>query len=135
MIQRVAAGLAPLNQTLGALVLSLPCFGLLWLATGEPLQVTLSLRGLWSVLYLALFGSLLGFLCYYRILSLLPAATVALITLITPVLALLIGMWFNAERPPPQVMVGSALILLALGLYLLGDRRVRDLARHKSSKS
>ena len=134
-IQRVAAGLAPLNQTLGSLILSLPCFGLLWLFSGESLHVPLTERGFWSVIYLALFGSLLGFLSYFRILSRLPAATVALITLITPVLALAIGMLFNNERPGLEMLAGAALIVLALALYLLGDRRVRGMIAQKAGVS
>lgn len=128
-VQRVAAGLHPLNQTVGALLLSMPCFGLLWLASGEPLMVPLSTRGLWSVLYLGIIGSLLGFLCYYLILSRLPAATVALVTLITPVLALGLGMLFNAEQPSRSMMIGAVLILVALGAYLFGDRLARLAAK------
>ncbi|KAA0010247.1 DMT family transporter [Billgrantia pellis] len=124
-VQRAAAGLGPLEQTLGALGLSLPCFFVLWLASGEPLTVPLSPRGLWAVLYLALFGSLLGFLCYYLILSRLPAATVALVTLITPVLALGLGMTLNQEQPSSSMLVGAILILVALGAYLFGDRLAR----------
>ncbi|MFC3285709.1 DMT family transporter [Litchfieldella rifensis] len=124
-VQRVAAGLQPLNQTVGALLLSMPCFALLWFGSGEPLHVPLTTRGLWSVLYLGLFGSLLGFLCYYLILSRLSAATVALVTLITPVLALSLGMGLNGERPSPSMIVGAALILVALGAYLFGDRLAR----------
>lgn len=124
-VQRVAAGLGPLEQTLGALALSLPCFFILWLASGEPMSVPLSARGLWAVLYLALFGSLLGFLCYFLILSRLPAATVALVTLITPLLALGLGMWLNQEQPSASMLAGAALILVALGAYLFGDRLAR----------
>lgn len=124
-VQRVRAGLKPLNQTLGALLLSMPCFALLWLASGEPMAVSLTTRGLWAVLYLGLFGSLLGFLCYYLILSRLPAATVALVTLITPVLALALGMGLNGERPSVSMAVGTMLILIALGAYLFGDRLAR----------
>lgn len=124
-VQRVAAGLGPLEQTLGALAFSLPCFLALWLTSGESLTIPLSPRGLWSVLYLALFGSLLGFLCYFLILSRLPAATVALVTLITPVLALTLGMTLNREQPSASMLVGAALILVALGAYLFGDRLTR----------
>ncbi|MCE8017147.1 DMT family transporter [Halomonas sp. MCCC 1A17488] len=124
-VQRVAAGLGPLEQTLGALALSLPCFLVLWLASGEPLTVPLSSRGLWSVIYLALFGSLLGFLCYFLILSRLSAATVALVTLITPVLALGLGMIFNQEQPSSSMLTGAVLILVALGAYLFGDQLAR----------
>lgn len=124
-VQRAAAGEPPLNQTLGALALSLPCFVLLWLGSGEPLAIPLSQRGVWMVLYLAFFGSLLGFLCYYLVLSRLSAATVALITLITPVLALALGMLLNGETPAISMLGGAALIVVALGAYLYGDRAVR----------
>lgn len=134
-VQRVAAGLGPLEQTLGALGLSLPCFFVLWLASGEPLSIPLSIRGFWSVLYLALFGSLVGFLCYFLILSRLTAATVALVTLITPVLALGIGMLLNQEQPSLSMLVGAALILLALGAYLFGDRLARLSAVRETQRS
>ena len=124
-VQRVAAGLPPLNQTLGALTLSLPLYGALWLVSGEPLAVHLTPRGMVAVVYLALFGSLLGFLCYFLILSRLSAATVALVTLITPVLALTLGMLLNNEQPGPALFVGAGLILVALGAYLFADRGLR----------
>lgn len=134
-VQRVAAGLGPLEQTLGALGLSLPCFFVLWLVSGEPLSIPLSTRGFWSVIYLALFGSLVGFLCYFLILSRLAAATVALVTLITPVLALGLGMLLNQEQPALSMLIGAALILLALGAYLFGDRLARLSAQRESQPS
>lgn len=121
-VQRAAAGLHPMVQTVGALALSMPCFLVLWLSSGEPLSIPLSARGFWAVLYLALFGSVIGFLCYYLILSRLHAATVALVTLITPVLALTLGMLLNAESPSAAMLLGAGLILVALGAYLFGDR-------------
>ncbi|MFG6158557.1 DMT family transporter [Halomonas sp. 1390] len=124
-VQRVAAGLGPLEQTVGALAMSLPCFLALWLASGEPLSIPLSERGRGAVLYLAVFGSLIGFLCYYLILSRLHAATVALVTLITPVLALGLGMTLNQEKPSASMLAGALLILVALGAYLFGDRLTR----------
>ena len=124
-VKQVAAGIAPLPQTLGSLIVSLPCFGLLWLAMGESFTVAEAMHGLWALLYLALFGSLIGFVCYFRVLASLPAATVALITLITPVLALLLGALLNGEQPGLNVMAGAAVIVIGLALYFLGDRRTR----------
>ncbi|WP_111655781.1 DMT family transporter [Isoalcanivorax indicus] len=134
-VQRVAAGLPPLTQTLGALSLSLPCYAVLWLASGEPLTVPLSTRGLFAVAYLALFGSLLGFLCYFLILSRLSAATVALVTLITPVLALSLGMFLNNEQPGVGVLAGGGLIVVALGAYLYADRALWRRGYPKHSRS
>ncbi|MBA2777979.1 DMT family transporter [Billgrantia kenyensis] len=134
-VQRVAAGLGPLEQTLGTLALCLPCFFILWLASSEPMAIPLSTRGLWSVVYLALFGSLVGFLCYFLILSRLSAASVALVTLITPILALGLGMTLNQEQPSSSMLAGAVLILVALGAYLFGDRLARLKDERKVSSS
>jgi len=125
VVQRVGAGLAPMQQTVGGLIGSLPLYGLAMLITGQGLQWSGDLRGLGAIVYLAVFGSLVGFYCYFLVLSRLPAATVALVTLITPVLALSLGAWLNDEQLGPRVLAGAAVIVAALGLYLFGDRRVR----------
>ena len=49
----------------------------------------------------------------------------ALVTLITPVLALSLGSLFNGESLGALVLAGAALIVLALSLFLLGDHKVR----------
>ncbi|EKF74633.1 hypothetical protein A11A3_07433 [Alcanivorax hongdengensis A-11-3] len=124
-VQRVAAGLQPMQQTVGGLLLSLPCYGLAMWVAGQDFSYSGNARGLAAIIYLALFGSLLGFYCYFQILARLPAATVALVTLITPVLALSLGSALNGESLGITVLVGALLIVLALGLFLLGDHRVR----------
>ena len=124
-VQRVAAGLQPMQQTVGGLLLSLPCYAAGMLITGQTLSFSGDYRGLSAILYLAVFGSLLGFYCYYQVLARLPAATVALVTLITPVLALSLGSLFNGESLGALVLAGAALIVLALSLFLLGDHKVR----------
>ena len=45
------------------------------------------------------------------------ALTMALVTLITPVLALLLGYFLNAETVGSLALLGSAMILLGLVLY------------------
>ena len=124
-VQRVGAGLAPMQQTVGGLLFSLPLYALAMLLSGQGVDYSGDQRGLGAIVYLAVFGSLLGFYCYFQVLARLPAATVALVTLITPVLALLLGAVLNDERLGMQVLAGAAVIVAALGLYLLGDRRVR----------
>ncbi|MCH2558286.1 MAG: EamA family transporter [Alcanivorax sp.] len=125
VVQRVGAGLAPMQQTVGGLIGSLPLYGLAMLITGQGVQWSGDVRGLGAIVYLAVFGSLVGFYCYFLVLTRLPAATVALVTLITPVLALSLGAGLNGEQLGPRVLAGAAVIVAALGLYLFGDRRVR----------
>ena len=62
-------------------------------------------------------GSVVGFTLYYYIIKHLDAGRVALITLITPVAALLIGQTLNAEFIPAMGWAGIALIGTGLVLY------------------
>jgi drug/metabolite transporter (DMT)-like permease len=50
------------------------------------------------------------------------ASRVALITLVTPVIALLLGQEMNGEDIGPREMVGTAIILAGLACYEWGDR-------------
>lgn len=125
-IQRVAAGLGPMQQTVGGLIGALPLYAVAIVLTGQYPVFNGDPRGLAAIIYLALFGSLLGFYCYFHILGRLSAASVALVTLITPVLALSLGAWLNNESLSLRVLVGAGIILLALAGYLFGDRRIRQ---------
>ncbi len=73
-------------------------------------------------MYLGVFGSVLGFVLYYHMIKHLDAGRIALITLITPVLALLLGHGLNSEAVLPQVWIGTGLILLGLGVHRWGMR-------------
>jgi len=46
-----------------------------------------------AIVYLAVFGSALGFVLYYYVLRNVQATRVTFITLITPVIALILGQW------------------------------------------
>ncbi|SEG75857.1 DMT family transporter [Marinobacterium lutimaris] len=121
LVKQQRAQLDPLAQTVGALILSIPCYLVTWLLIGgdwQPLDPTS--RSFWSIIYLALIGSLLGFVSYYFVLKHLSASTVALVTLITPVFALLLGHLFNDEPLSEQLYLGSALVLAGLGLFFFG---------------
>ncbi|MDF1780216.1 MAG: DMT family transporter [Alcanivoracaceae bacterium] len=125
LVKRQAIHMPPLQHTLGALILSLPLYGLLSFVMGEHFVLGENVMGLWAIGYLAVFGSLIGFVCYFLVLQRLSAATVSLVTLMTPVLALGLGALFNGEQPHANVVIGAAMIISALALYIFGDRRVR----------
>lgn len=121
MVKKTDAQSHPLAQTVGTLVLSLPLFALTWwLLDGTAPTLDWGSPSPWAVLYLAVFGSLLGFVSYYHILRHLTASTVALVTLITPVFALYLGVWFNGEVLSAALLQGSALILVGLALFFFG---------------
>jgi drug/metabolite transporter (DMT)-like permease len=68
------------------------------------------------------FGTVIGFSLYFYILKKLEASRVALIPLITPVSALLLGQFFNGETISAGVWQGTAFILLAISLHQWGDK-------------
>jgi drug/metabolite transporter (DMT)-like permease len=67
--------------------------------------------------YLGAFGSVLGFALYYYVLKHMETSKVSLITLVTPVLALLLGHLLNGEAVSGQVWMGTACISLGLSLH------------------
>lgn len=107
----------PLATTVASLTVSLPLFALLWLLDGEGLPAALPMRTLAAIAYLGVFGSVIGFALYYYVIQRLDAARVALITLITPVMALWLGGALNGETPGLRVWIGSLIILSGLLLH------------------
>ena len=105
-----------LALTTGALTLVVGLLLPLWLILfGHVPQW--SVRAGLSTLYLGIFGSVVGFTLYFYVTKHLQAGQVALITLITPVSALLLGQALNGEHPGFDVWLGTALILLGLGTH------------------
>ena len=104
----------PLAQTTGALILSAPVYALVWLNFSGPLPEVISLTSISAVAYLATFGSVAGFIGYFYLLNNMSAANVSLITLITPVLALLLGSYLAGETLETDTWLGASMIMLAL---------------------
>ncbi len=131
LVRKVGAGVDALVQTTGALWMSLPFYLLAWLAGGAPLPVSAAPAFGLSVVaigYLALFGSVLGFACYYQVLKELPAASTALITVITPVFAMALGVLLNGEHFTAPMLLGALLVLAGVAGFLLPADRLRALA-------
>jgi drug/metabolite transporter (DMT)-like permease len=118
-VKRIKADIPAVAQTAGALSVTVPLSGLSLALLGDwPTQVPA--RAAAATLYLGVFGSVVGFSLYYFLIKHISTGRVALITLITPVTALLLGMALNGERLTLNVAAGSALILFGLALYEWG---------------
>ena len=110
----------PLAMTLGTLIVALPLFlSVWWLADGHW-PVPLPERAVVATLYLGVFGSVLGFSLYFYMIKRMEAGQIALITLITPVMALLLGHGLNNEAVLPHVWLGTVSIMLGLCLHRWG---------------
>ena len=119
-IKRIGDDSPPLALTLGSLVVALPLFFLAWWLADGHWPAALPERALAATLYLGVFGSVLGFALYYYMIKHMEAGRVALITLVTPVMALLLGHGLNNEVVLPHVWFGTASIMLGLCLHRWG---------------
>ena len=117
-LERTQAPLTSLAITTGSLIVATPLFVLAWLgADSGALPDAMTLRTTAAIVYLGVFGSVVGFTLYYYVIQHLDAGRVALITLITPVTALLLGQTLNQESIPASGWLGIALIGAGLVLY------------------
>ncbi len=71
-----------------------------------------------SIVYLAVFGTVIAFLGYYWLLARARAVTVSLIAFVTPLVAIFIGVFFSNEQFTPLLIVGTGLILSGMFLVL-----------------
>lgn len=128
-VKRIADDSPPLATTAGSLVVSLPLFALAWLAADGHVPEAMSSRTIAAIVYLGALGSVLGFALYNYVIKHMEAGKVALITLITPVLALLLGHAANGEAVDAHVWVGSALITFGLVVHQWDDGAARWVMR------
>lgn len=131
-VKRIGADVPALATTIGGLMVTVPLLVIVYLLAGESLPAFVSYKAMWSIIYLGIVGSVLGFALYYYVLRHVEATRVALITLITPVLALLLGHLLNGEALQTEAMIGSAGILFGLLLFEYGQtvgKWVRDTLR------
>ncbi len=125
LLKRIDDDSPPLAMTLGILVVALPLFFAAWWLIDGHVPVAVPERAVAATLYLGVFGSVLGFSLYYYLIKHMEAGRIALITLITPVMALLLGHGLNNEAVLPQVWLGTASIVLGLCLHRWGEQWVR----------
>ncbi len=127
-IKRLNVRASALAITSGALGVATPLFVLAWLvADAARLPPDTTLRAGMAIVYLGVLGSVVGFTLYYYVIKHLDAGRVALIMLVTPVAALLLGQTLNAEFIPARGWAGIGLI--GAGLLLYEWQALRQLRR------
>jgi len=130
LIKTVKINIHPIANTVGALLFSTPMFTLAWLLFDGTLPVdTWQMKSIWAIVYLGIFGSLIGFIAYFYVLQNLKASTVALVTLITPVFAMTLGATLNGEVINDTLIIGALFVIGGLALYQFGEKLQRLLKK------
>jgi len=121
-IKKIAAALPGMTMTTGSLLVAVILFLITWFLSGASLPESINDRAAASIIYLGVIASVLGFALYFYILSNVQATKVSLITLITPVTALMLGSILNNEVISIQVWFGVLVISSGLILFQWGHK-------------
>lgn len=96
-------------------------------AEGNPLTFNWTWQAVICVLYLTIFGTIAAFWLYYWLLSRIESTKAMMISLVTPLIAVVIGAIVLGETLPPQTGIGGLLIIASIGLIVF--RREVSVAR------
>jgi drug/metabolite transporter (DMT)-like permease len=97
---------------------------LMSIVTGEWSRfdpAAISWQGVVAILYLVVFGSIIGLNCYLWLLTRVPAPKVATYALVNPVVALFLGAAVLGEAVTPLAIVAALLVLLGVALTVFQD--------------
>lgn len=103
----------------GALVL------VVGILSGERIPANISARSAAAMVYLALFGSLLGYTAYTFLLKNVRPALATSYAYVNPVLAVLLGIWLAGERITGTGVIAMFVILAGVVLVIAGQGQER----------
>ncbi len=126
--------LPALSITTGGLLTAFPLYLITWVIADGTLPTEFPVNAVVSIFYLGIVGSVLGFVLFIYVVKHVEASQVALITLVTPVLALVLGSILNHEAITYSTYMGAAVISLGLIIYLYGNVFLKRVLRQAISE-
>lgn len=94
---------------------------------GNPLNFRWTPMAVIAMLYLAVVGSVIAFLLYYWLLLNMDVTKSMLIALVTPVVAVILGMLVLDEEIGWRTLIGGAMIMLGISLIVVRRTRKKKL--------
>jgi drug/metabolite transporter (DMT)-like permease len=92
---------------------------------GNPLRFRWTPLAVLCLLYLAVVGSVIAFLAYYWLIQNMDVTKTMLISLVTPVVAVILGMLVLDEQLSWRTLVGGAMIIAGIGFIVVRKPRSR----------
>ncbi len=130
-VKRSGGGLDPVALTFWQMALgTVPLLLLGALFEGNPFRMDLTFEASFSLLYLALVGTSLAFVLWYRLLRVMEVTRLQTMPLFNTLVAVLLGWAFMGERYGAEALMGSAVVLGGTALAL---RRGGEKAGNRSS--
>jgi drug/metabolite transporter (DMT)-like permease len=113
LVRKTLAGASPIMVTFFQVASGAAVILALALVFEPGAAVPLGLRPLAAVVYLAVFGTAVTYLCFFWLIGRIPMAAVGIIPLLDTTVAVLIGLAFLDEPLTRYVLFGGGLILTA----------------------
>lgn len=85
---------------------------------GNPLDFNWTRSAVICVAYLAVVGSIIAFMLYYRLLMMIDVTKAMMISLVTPLVAVIIGGIYLGEKLAAQTVLGGLMVLASVGLII-----------------
>ena len=124
LVKKINANIQAMAQATGSIWVStlIAILVVPWIWQYVPTQMP-SAKSLLALFYTVIMASLIAMFCYFKLVQNLKPTTLSLTTVMTPLLAILIGAFLNDEQLSVQVFVGASIVLFGLLLYFLKDLR------------
>jgi drug/metabolite transporter (DMT)-like permease len=124
-IKRWGTGLHVYNLTVLPMAYGSMALFTVSLATEDLASARWSTAALGSIVYLAVFGSVVAFVVYYSLLKRVAVTSLSLVSYIFPVVAVVLGWALLGERLGPGAWIGSATIIVGIVLATWRRRRAQ----------
>jgi drug/metabolite transporter (DMT)-like permease len=111
LVKRWAKEIHPLSTTVVPMAIGAAALGCVALVKERELPMRFDAASVGSIAYLAVIGTGVTFLLYYRLLARYPVRKLALIAYGTPVVAVLVGTLVLREPVTARMIVGSLVVL------------------------
>jgi drug/metabolite transporter (DMT)-like permease len=92
--------------------------GIIVIVSGKPFNFELSFRYVGSLFYLIVFGTVIAFGCYLKLIGKIGADRAAYATMLFPIVALVISTFFEDYQWSAHNVIGMVLVLMGNGLVI-----------------
>jgi drug/metabolite transporter (DMT)-like permease len=130
MVKRMGKHIPPVQLTLGGMSVSVVILWIMAFALEDPSTLRFDAAGVGSIVYLGTFGSVLTFVVYYWLLKRVDALFLSLTSLITPILAVVLGAVLLDELLPGSIYTGAAMVLAGI-VFANGSDLLLRAERHR----
>jgi len=136
LVKAKAGGIHPASLVFGQMICGLPPIVIysLWYE-GNPLNYHWTWRAVGSVLYLTILGTIAAFWLYYWLLSKIESTKAMMISLVTPLVAVVVGAIVLGEWLPPQTFFGGVLIIASIGLIVFRRKSFGQPSRRNAEEA